>query len=145
MICIQVRSTVSIHNNKKKIKLVPLVEQELFILPKHLSSPLFFSLFLFCSYRVAQFVVFYCVLYIIGSLFCTFSIGGHCITCPTSIGHCITCPTSIGHCITCPTSIHSFWHLLWYLQALLVLYISTYHFMLCWSPHKYAHPLQWIL
>ena len=72
---------------------VPLVEQELLILPKHLSSPPVFS-----GVRVTRSLVLY-VCFVDRCLsFCTFS---------------------FGHCVVCSSSIYGFWLPLWYLQNLL--------------------------
>jgi hypothetical protein len=72
---------------------VPLVEQELLILPEHLSSPPVFS-----GVRVTRSLVLY-VCFVDRCLsFCTFS---------------------FGHCVVCSSSIYGFWLPLWYLQTLL--------------------------
>ena len=69
-----------------------LVEQELLILPEHLSSPLVFS-----GVRVTRSFVLY-VSFVCRCLsFCTFS---------------------FSHCVVCPSSIYWFWLSLWYLQTL---------------------------
>jgi hypothetical protein len=74
---------------------VPQVEQELPILPEHLSSPRFL-----CGVRVTQSLVL-CVCFVDRCLsFCTFS---------------------FDHCVVCSSSINGFWLLLWYLQTLLTL------------------------
>ena len=73
---------------------MPLVEQELLTLPKHLHSPPVFS-----EIPVTRSLVLY--VYFVDSCFsfCTFS---------------------IDHCVVCPSSIYGFWLLLWYLQTLLL-------------------------
>ena len=71
---------------------VPLVEQELFTLPEHLSSPAVFS-----GVRVTRSLAL-CVCFVDRCLsFCTFS---------------------FGHCVVCSSSIFGFWWLLWYIQTL---------------------------
>jgi hypothetical protein len=69
---------------------VPLVEQELFILPKCLSSPSVFS-----GVHVTRSLV----------------------LCVCFVDRC-NCPFSFGHCVVCP-SIYVFWLPLWDLQTLL--------------------------
>jgi hypothetical protein len=72
---------------------VPLVEQELLILPEHLSSPPVFS-----GVRVTRSLVLY-VCFVDRCLsFCTFS---------------------FGHCVVCSSSIYGFWLPLCYIQTLL--------------------------
>ena len=72
---------------------LPLVEQELLILPEHLSSPPVFS-----GVRVTRSLVLY-VCFVDRCLsFCTFS---------------------FGHSVVCSCSIYGFWLPLWYLQTLL--------------------------
>jgi hypothetical protein len=72
---------------------VPLVEQELFTLPEHLSSPPVIS-----GVRVTRSFVL-CVCFVDRCLsFCTFP---------------------FGHCVVCSFSIYGFWLSLWYLQTLL--------------------------
>jgi hypothetical protein len=74
---------------------VPLVEQELSILPEHPSSPPVFS-----GVRVTRSLVL-CVYFVDRCLsFCTFF---------------------FGHCVVCFSSIYRFWLPLWYLQTLLKL------------------------
>jgi hypothetical protein len=73
---------------------VSLVEQELFILPEHLSSPRVFS-----WVRVTRSLVLY-VCFVVRCLsFCTFSFD--------------------HDCVVCSSSIYGFWLPLWYLQTLL--------------------------
>ena len=73
---------------------VPLVEQELLILPKHLRSPPVFS-----GVCVTRSLVF-CVYFIDRCLsFCTFS---------------------CGHCVVRSSSIYGLWLPLWYLQSLII-------------------------
>ena len=74
---------------------VPLVEQELLILPEHLSSPPVFS-----GVRVTRSLVL-CVCFV-DRYFVSF------------------CSFSFGYCVVCSSSIYRFWLLLWYLQTLLV-------------------------
>jgi hypothetical protein len=73
------------------IQRVPLVEQErqeLFILPKHLSSPRFFV-----------------------GLGVTRSL----VLCVCVVDRCLSfSPFSFGHCVLCPSSIYGFWLSLWY-------------------------------
>ena len=72
---------------------VPLVEQELLILPKHIRSPPVFS-----GVCVTRSIVF----------------------CVCFIDRCLSlCTFSCGHCIVCSSSIYRFWLPLWYLQTLL--------------------------
>jgi len=72
---------------------VPLVQQELPILPEHLSSPPIFS-----EVHVTRSLVL-CVCFVDRCLsFCTFP---------------------FGHCVVCSSSIYGFWLPLWYLQTLL--------------------------
>ena len=72
---------------------VPLVDQELPILPGHLSSPMLIS-----GIRVTRSLVF-CVCFVV---------------------HCLSfCCFSFGHCVVCSSSIYWFWLPLWYLQTLL--------------------------
>jgi hypothetical protein len=76
---------------------VPLVEQELLILPEHMSSPPVFS-----RVRVTRSLVLY-ICFVDRCLFlCTFS---------------------SGHCVVCSSLI--FWLPLWYLQTLLSNYLET--------------------
>jgi len=77
---------------------VPLVEQELLILPEHPSSPSILS-----GVRVTWSLVL-CVCFVDRCLsFCTFS---------------------FGHCFVCTSSIYGFWLPFWYLQTLLEIYFS---------------------
>ena len=79
---------------------VPLMEQELLILPKHLRSPPVFS-----GVCVTRSIVF-CVCFIDRCLsFCTFS---------------------WGHCIVCSSSIYRFWLPLWYLVAIVLSVLLRY-------------------
>jgi hypothetical protein len=72
---------------------VPLLEQELLILPEYLSSPPIFS-----GVRVSRSLV----------------------LCVCFVDRCLSfCPFLFGHCVVCP-SIYGFWLPLWYLQTLLV-------------------------
>ena len=73
---------------------VPLVEQELLILPEHLSSPPVFS-----GVRVTRSLVLYVCFVDRCLFFCSFS---------------------FGHCVVCSSSIYRFWLPLWYLQTLLI-------------------------
>ena len=69
---------------------VPLVEQELLTLPKHLSSPPVFS-----GVRVTRSLVLYVCF----------------------VNRCLSfCTSSFGHCVVCSSSIYGFWLPLWYLQ-----------------------------
>ena len=77
---------------------VPLVEQELLTLPKHLSSPPVFS-----GVRVTRSLVLYVCFPDRCLSFCAFS---------------------FGHCVVC-SSIYGFWFPVWYLQTLLVDYIKS--------------------
>ena len=79
---------------------VPLVEQELLTLPKHLSSPT-----VLCGVNVAQYLV-VCVVFCIVCSFVSF----------------LFC-----HCIVCP-SIYGLWLPLWYLQTFLRIYINVLRF-----------------
>ena len=80
---------------------VPLVEQELFTLPEHLSSPPVFS-----GVRVSRSLVL-CVCFVDRCLsFCTFS---------------------FGHCVVC-SSLYGFWLPLWYLQTLLTSFSGLFVF-----------------
>ena len=73
---------------------VPLVEQELFTLPEHMSSPA-----VFCGVHVTRSLVL-CVCFVDRCLFfCTFS---------------------FGHCAVCFSSIYEFWLPLWYLVAIVL-------------------------
>ena len=72
-----------------------LVEQELHILPEHLSSPQVFG-----GVRVTRSLVLYVCIVDRCLSFCTFS---------------------FGHCVVCSSSIYEFWLPLWYLQTLLKL------------------------
>jgi hypothetical protein len=76
---------------------VPLVEQELHILPEHLSSPLVFS-----GIRVTRSLVLY-VCFVDRCLF--------------------FCTLSFGHCVVC-SSMYGFWLRLWYFQIILISYKS---------------------
>ena len=103
---------------------VPLVEQELLILPEHLSSPPVFS-----GVRVTRSLVF-SVCFVDRCLsFCTFS---------------------LGHCVVYSSSIYGFWFPLWYLQTLLSsdsvlgLLGSVFNSMETKCPHC-ASPLQFTL
>ena len=90
---IPIKKTFLDKNSNREIP-VPLVEQELFTLPEHLSSPLVFS-----GVRVTRSLVLY-VCFVDRCLsFCTFP---------------------FGHFVVCPSSIYGFWLLFWYLQTLLV-------------------------
>ena len=71
---------------------VPLVEQELFLLPEHMSSPPVFS-----GVRVTRSLVLRVCFVDRCLFFCTFS---------------------FGHCVVCSSSIYRFWLPLWYLQTL---------------------------
>ena len=73
---------------------VLLMEQELFTLPEHLSSPPGFS-----GVRVTRSLVWYACFVDRCLSFCTFS---------------------FGHCVVCSSSIYGFWLPLWYLQTLLI-------------------------
>jgi len=76
---------------------VPLVEQELFSLPEHLSSSPVFN-----GVRVTRSIV----------------------LCVCFVDHCLSfCTFSFDHCVVWSSSIYGFWLLRWYLQTLLV--IST--------------------
>ena len=71
---------------------VPLVEQELLILPEHLSSPPLFS-----GVRVTRSLVYVCF-----------------------VDRCLSfCAFSFGHCVVCSSSIYGFWLPLWCLQTFL--------------------------
>ena len=73
---------------------VPLVEQERFTLPKHLSSPPIFS-----GVRVTRSLV----------------------LCVCFVDRCLSvCTFSFGYCVVCSSSIYGFWLPLWYLQSLLI-------------------------
>jgi hypothetical protein len=73
---------------------VPLVEQELLILPEHLSSPPGFS-----RVRVTRSLVLYVCF----------------------VDHCLSfCTFSFRHCVVCSSSIYGFWLRLWYLQTFLI-------------------------
>ena len=75
------------------IRWVPLVEQKLFTLPEHLSSPPVFS-----GIRVTRSLVLYVCF----------------------VDHCLSfCTFSFGHCVVYSSSIYGFWLPLWYLQTLL--------------------------
>jgi hypothetical protein len=103
---------------------VSLVEQELLILPEHLSSPLVFS-----GVCVTRSLVL-CVCFIDCCLsFWPFSFG-HCTVCSSVFWplYCLffcllaivlSVLLSFGHCTVC-FSIYGFWLPLWYLQALLI-------------------------
>jgi hypothetical protein len=70
---------------------VPLVKQELFTLPEHMSStPVFSGVHITRSLVVCVCFVYRCL------SFCTFS---------------------FGHCVVCSSSIYGFWLPLWYLQS----------------------------
>jgi hypothetical protein len=70
-----------------------LVEQELLILPEHLSSFRVFS-----GVRVTRYLT----------------------LCVWFVDRCLSfCPFSFGHCVFCPSSIYGFWLPIWYLQTLL--------------------------
>jgi len=72
---------------------VPLVEQELLILPERLSSPPVFS-----EVRVTRSLA----------------------LCVCFVGRCLSfCTFSFGYCVVCSISIYGFWLPLWYLQTLL--------------------------
>ena len=78
---------------------VPLVEQELFTIPEHLSSPQILS-----GVRVTQSFV----------------------LCVCFVDRCLSfCPCSFGHCVVCSSSMYGFWLPLWYLQTLLIEVLST--------------------
>ena len=126
---------------------LPLVEQELFILPEYLSS-----LPIVSGVRLAQPLIFYVVFCRSLLVLCPFTFG-HCIVYPFSIyslwlplwyfhtfGHCVVCPSTIyslwlplwylhtfGHRVVCPSTIYSFWLPLWYLHTFghCVVYLST--------------------
>jgi len=73
----------------------PLVEQKLFTLLEHLSSPPVFS-----GVHVTQSLV----------------------LCVCFVDRCLSfCPFSFDHCVVCPSSIYEFWLSLWYLQTLLTI------------------------
>ena len=81
-------------NGFRLTRRVPLVEQELPILPEHLSSPPVFN-----GVHVTRSLI----------LFVCF------------VDRCLSlCTFSFGHCVVCPSSIYGFWLPLWYLQTLLV-------------------------
>ena len=81
---------------------VPLVEQKLITLPKHLSSPPVFS-----EVRVTRSLVLW-VCFVDRCLsFCTFS---------------------FGHCVVCSSSIYGFWLPLWYFQILFTRSLSLWLF-----------------
>ena len=92
---------------------MPLVEQELFTLPEHLSSPTVFS-----GVRVTRSLLLY-VCFVDRCLsFCTFS---------------------FGHCVVCPFLIYGFCLPLWYLQTLLRLKspLQTFYGHRHESVHRY--------
>jgi Ca2+/Na+ antiporter len=82
-----------------------LVEQEVFTLPKHLSSPPVIS-----GVRVTRSLVLYV----------------------RFVDRCLYCYTfSFGHCVFCSSSIYIFWLPLWYLQTLLTRLLIITFGVLC--------------
>ena len=86
---------------KRLTRRVSLVEQELFTLPEHLSSPLVLS-----GVLVARSLV----------------------LCVCFVDRCWSfCPFSFGHCVVCP-SIYEFWLPLWYIISLTLLTYKLHDF-----------------
>jgi hypothetical protein len=87
---------------------MPLVKQELFTLPEHINSPLFYrgwcwSIFNFlCS-----------VLWIVGCPFGNFH-----LAIVLSVDLCLSFVNC--HCVVCPSSTYGFWLLFWYLKICLI-------------------------
>jgi hypothetical protein len=76
---------------------MPLVKQELFTLPEHIISPLFYR-----SWCWSIFSFMCSVLWIVG--------------CPFVHFWWIVWQLSFGHCVVCPSSTYGFWLLFWYLM-----------------------------
>jgi hypothetical protein len=93
---------------------VPPVEQELLILPEHMSSPWVFS-----GVRVTRSLVL-CVMFI-RSLFVHLSFFFWSLCCLSlDLRLLITFYVSCGHCVVCPSSIYGLWWPLWYLVAIVL-------------------------
>jgi hypothetical protein len=87
-------------NGFRLTRRVPLVEQELPILPEHLSSPPVFN-----GVHVTRSLI----------LFVCF------------VDRCLSlCTFSFGHCVVCPSSIYGFWLPLWYLLAIVLSVLPRY-------------------
>ena len=96
-------SSVFLRSNSKFLtrltQRVPIVEQELVTLPKHLSSPLVFN-----EVRVTRSLAL-CVCFVYHCLsFLHFSLG-HYVVCSSSLGHCVVCSSFLGHCVFCSSSL----------------------------------------
>ena len=116
---------------------VPHVEQQLFTLPEHLSSPKFthgFQRDLCCS--IFSFVS---VLFVLFAFFSLFFWPLHCLPF-LDLQLLVTPLVSFGHCIVYPSLIYSFWLPLWYLLAIALSTLpwftaSDYPFGILWPLH----------